>query len=164
MTTARRQEIEAIRTLVNLHDPDTQPDEWQPEDHAAAEAAAYALGPLLRRAARDTDARDAARARRATAEALARRHRKLSPPELIRAKREVRQRAGGRCEAMTPVCSCRHEHTHHRRLRSQGGGHDAANLLAVCRPCHDYIHAHPLESYVEGWMVRSKVDGPEVER
>ena len=54
MTTARRQEIEAIRTLVNLHDPDTQPDEWHPDHHATAETAAQLLRPLLART--DADA------------------------------------------------------------------------------------------------------------
>ena len=98
MTTARRQEIEAIRCLVNLHDPDTQPDEWRPEDHAAAEAAANVLAGMLRRDARTTEARDGAKARRIAQDAQKRSRRKPDPPELIRAKRTVRERAGGYCE------------------------------------------------------------------
>ena len=47
-------EVEAIRALVNLHDPDTQPDEWHPDDHATAETAAQLLRPLLART--DADA------------------------------------------------------------------------------------------------------------
>ena len=32
-------EVQAIRALVNLHDPDTQPDDWHPDHHATAETA-----------------------------------------------------------------------------------------------------------------------------
>jgi len=72
----------------------------------------------------------------------------------------VLRRSGGRCEARaTPGCSGRWEHLHHRRLRSQGGGHDAANLLAVCHFCHRWIHDHPAESYARGWLVRAGTGG-----
>lgn len=27
-------------------------------------------------------------------------------------------------------------------------------LMAVCSPCHRYIHAHPQESYENGWMIK----------
>lgn len=150
MTNARRQEIEAIRTLVNLHDPDTQPDEWQPEDHAAAEAAAYALGPLLRRAARDTDARDAARARRA------------EPRKLIEGRRAVLERSGGRCEHPSG-CAATADVVHHRAGRVGEGAHHPDLLLALCDDHHRWVHDHPAESYANGAMVRRSGIRPEKE-
>jgi 5-methylcytosine-specific restriction endonuclease McrA len=66
----------------------------------------------------------------------------------------VLERCHGRCEAGTPACTGRVDHMHHRRLRSQGGTHDPANLLAVCQPCHDHIHHRPAEAYERGWLER----------
>lgn len=36
---------------------------------------------------------------------------------------------------------------HHIQFRSQGGGDVAWNLLWLCRPCHDDIHAGRSERY-----------------
>jgi hypothetical protein len=71
------------------------------------------------------------------------------------AKAEVRGRSGGWCEASTPACPPdRHRATqaHHRLPRSQGGKHDPDNLLDVCTPAHDWIHANPAASYDAGWL------------
>lgn len=43
---------------------------------------------------------------------------------------------------------------HHRRLRSQGGGHEAENLVALCNWAHLHVHANPAESYDSGLMIR----------
>lgn len=45
----------------------------------------------------------------------------------------------------------------HERLPRSGGGSlfDPANLLAVCRPCHEFIHEHPLDAIALG-LRRSK--------
>lgn len=67
-------------------------------------------------------------------------------------RREVSERSGFRCEL---GCGERAIHLHHRRLRSQGGKHEPANLLHVCRAHHDAIHANPERSYCLGWLVRS---------
>lgn len=76
-------------------------------------------------------------------------------PPKVRA--EVEERSGGRCEMPTLAVRCpmRATHMHHRKMRSQGGDHSAANLLHLCGFHHDYIHAHPAESYANGWLVRS---------
>lgn len=41
--------------------------------------------------------------------------------------------------ALDVRCSGR-GHIHHRVLRSQGGGHDATNLLLICEAHHDLAH------------------------
>jgi hypothetical protein len=33
-----------------------------------------------------------------------------------------------------------------------------ANLISLCRDCHSYVHAHPAESYAQGFLVRSRQD------
>lgn len=75
------------------------------------------------------------------------------------AREAVRDRSAGLCEAQTTACSYLAAHVHHRLMRSQLGKDTPDNLLAVCRPCHDYIHAHPAESYAAGWLIRSTTTG-----
>lgn len=85
-----------------------------------------------------------------------RRHPADDEPTWAEAVRAVRARSGGRCEVgIVRGCTGRHEHTHHRRLRSQGGTHHPYNLLGICRPCHDAAHAYPDRSYRAGILVRS---------
>lgn len=62
------------------------------------------------------------------------------------------------CELGTPVCpQGRHEghHAHHIVRRSQGGGHDPSNGLLACSDGHSYVHAHPAESFDNGWLGRA---------
>lgn len=60
------------------------------------------------------------------------------------------------CEVMKRgVCTNQGFHWHHRKLRSQGGEHTVENGLYICHACHEYIHAHPKESYEKGWLVKS---------
>ncbi|WP_426716499.1 HNH endonuclease signature motif containing protein [Corynebacterium auriscanis] len=59
------------------------------------------------------------------------------------------------CEVMKPgVCVGAATQWHHRKLRSQGGGNEAINGLAVCHACHNAIHADPATAYKHGWLVR----------
>lgn len=51
-------------------------------------------------------------------------------------------------------------HTHHRKLRSQGGDDSAANTVRLCLLCHDWVHHNPAEAYEQGWLVKSW-DDPE---
>lgn len=49
------------------------------------------------------------------------------------------------CEAKLPVCTGRMVEIHH----SQGRGINLNNVnswVGVCRPCHDWIHAHPSDA------------------
>jgi hypothetical protein len=62
------------------------------------------------------------------------------------------------CEVWAPGCNRRMEHKHHRRLKGSGGSQApetqrASNGLAVCQPCHTYIHGHPLWAFDEGFLV-----------
>lgn len=63
---------------------------------------------------------------------------------------------GGDCEARTSACAGQAVDAHEKLRRGQGGSIvDPANIILVCRECHDYIHAHPAESYESGWLFRS---------
>lgn len=41
---------------------------------------------------------------------------------------------------------------HHRQRRSQGGKDVAWNLVSVHRKCHSYIHEHPAEAKIAGFL------------
>lgn len=51
---------------------------------------------------------------------------------------------------------------HHRKLRSQGGKDEVANLVAVCHHCHNLgthsIHLNPEKAKLKGWIVPSFAD------
>lgn len=54
---------------------------------------------------------------------------------------------------------------HHRRMRSQSPKdkvHNIENLIVLCGSgttgCHGWVHAHPDESYRNGWLVMSVFD------
>jgi 5-methylcytosine-specific restriction protein A len=70
--------------------------------------------------------------------------------------REIRDRYmldHSRCEARRPlVCRLHSTEPHHILMKSQGGKDEDSNLMAVCRPCHDWIHAHPEISYSKKWL------------
>lgn len=86
------------------------------------------------------------------------RHRKSDIPPRVR--RQVRSRSGGDCEARVErVCAGRARHMHHVVLRSRGGKHTARNLLDLCLPCHDHIHAHPIWATEHGFMARKNTRG-----
>lgn len=53
-------------------------------------------------------------------------------------------------------------HKHHRKLRSQGGTDDEANIMLVTPEQHAWIHANPEKAYELGWLVKSWQDPAEV--
>ena len=62
----------------------------------------------------------------------------------------------GPCESgMSPDCTGLAVHSHHRKMRSQGGTDEEANILHVCMPCHSVIHSGPEKSYNLGHLVKS---------
>jgi hypothetical protein len=80
---------------------------------------------------------------------------KQDPPELREAKKAVRARSRGVCEAATPFCTGSAQHFHHRKPRSAGGSHSEVNGLDVCLTCHRYLHDHPASSYERGLLLHS---------
>ena len=66
----------------------------------------------------------------------------------------VHARSEGACEAMIRgVCIGQGQHLHHRKMRSQGGGHTEENLVVLCHQCHSYIHQNPAWSYERGLLI-----------
>ena len=58
------------------------------------------------------------------------------------------------CEVQTIACVGRSVDCHEPLQRSaQGSITDPENTLAVCRPCHGYIHEHPKESGEKRWLI-----------
>ena len=74
-------------------------------------------------------------------------------PPKVRA--EVLERSHGLCEIAHGPHVHKADHLHHILMRSQGGKHDADNMIHVCHEWHTYIHANPAISYEEGWLRRS---------
>lgn len=73
----------------------------------------------------------------------------MSPAER-HGKDVVAARSGGLCEA----CGMRRvADVHHRKNRSQGGTWDPANLLGLCRTCHDWIGGNRAVARARGWAV-----------
>jgi hypothetical protein len=74
--------------------------------------------------------------------------------EFAAAKKVVRARSRGRCEADAVVdCTGRAEHTHHKLGRVHPRANEPDHLLDVCHLCHDWIHQHPEHSYTAGWLL-----------
>lgn len=77
----------------------------------------------------------------------------------------VLTRAEGRCDrcglALTMTWDMTPE-LHHRKLRSRGGNHDIANLLALHAGCHRWVHANPAEATRLGLMVGACEDPTDV--
>jgi len=74
-------------------------------------------------------------------------------PRLAPALEELLQaRAGGRCECCGNALRGRCQR-HHRKLRSQGGLDQAANLVVICANCHNMIHNNDTWSRAHGWIV-----------
>lgn len=77
---------------------------------------------------------------------------KRTSPELIDAREIVLRRSAGRCEF--PGCLHVGQEFHHRLPRSAGGPDTAANGLWLCADHHRWVHAHPAESYLRGFLLR----------
>lgn len=70
----------------------------------------------------------------------------------------VRERARGRCER----CGGPGSQWHHRRRRAVVDEHRHApcNGVWLCQSCHAYIHSHPIDGRMDGFIVPSVTDHP----
>lgn len=82
-----------------------------------------------------------------------------------KARLEVIERSGGRCEAaIEGVCKVRGTNAHHKQMSGQGGQDTAENLVWVCGSgttgCHGWIHANPAAATALGLLVSSFTPAP----
>lgn len=59
-----------------------------------------------------------------------------------------------------PVCircfRARSTDVHELKSRGRGGSiTDETNVVAICRPCHNWITTHPAEAEAQGWSKNS---------
>ena len=70
-------------------------------------------------------------------------------------RRQVFDRAEGRCEAMAGMwCTGRCENVHHKAGRLGEDPHALDGLVGICGPCHRWVHDNPGEAYELGLMAR----------
>ena len=129
---------EAMRSFVAL----SPLDDLEPHDYVTLEAAQDVMRDYLGREDRQRE--------RTPKKAIQSRPKvKQDPPELTEAKKVVKWRSGGNCEArIVGVCLGRATNVHHRAGRGFDGCHDPALLLHVCghgnvSGCHGYIEQNP---------------------
>jgi hypothetical protein len=79
--------------------------------------------------------------------------------QLAALTRQLIAERGNRCELrVSPYCRGRAEGTHHVLKRSQGGKHEAGNLLLACDPCNSHVEDHPAQALALG-LVRRRGGG-----
>lgn len=73
------------------------------------------------------------------------------------ARRLVLARDGDKClRCLGPAVD-----VHHRRPKGMGGTSDKsiafglANLISLCRECHAWVHEHPEQGYLTGYLLHS---------
>jgi 5-methylcytosine-specific restriction endonuclease McrA len=71
--------------------------------------------------------------------------------ELEAARPLVLARAGHRCERCNgykPLI------VHHKQGRYVPDANTLPKLAGLCDDCHKHVHAHPTQSYEDGWMLK----------
>lgn len=63
------------------------------------------------------------------------------------------------CACRLPCCEEATSDVHHTDGRAGLLLFDVRHFLSVCRPCHDWIHAHPAEAAQRGWLSRNELRG-----
>ncbi|GAA3009264.1 HNH endonuclease [Microbacterium aurantiacum] len=77
-----------------------------------------------------------------------------SADPMAEARPVVHDRSRGMCER---CCARRATDVHHRQLRRHGD-HQPANLVDLCRECHEWAHKHPAEARESGFIVSGRID------
>lgn len=74
----------------------------------------------------------------------------------------VLERDGASCLRCGASIAGRPYSIHHRKRRSQSGGHTFDNLVTLCGDgvflCHGWVHAHVSEAFDAGWLVPGSAD------
>jgi 5-methylcytosine-specific restriction endonuclease McrA len=88
-----------------------------------------------------------------TSTSRSRRRIRTRPPGTIplQVREAVKKRDGLCCRRCRRFA--REGQAHHMLLKSQGGPNTVENLIWLCPCCHDYVHAHPKESKLAGWII-----------
>jgi 5-methylcytosine-specific restriction endonuclease McrA len=60
------------------------------------------------------------------------------------------------CAVNGPDCSIHATETHHIKSRAQGGKHEMANLLPVCRECHEWLPRNRAIAIKRGWIIEGR--------
>ena len=76
-------------------------------------------------------------------------YRRISGRRWDRARRQVLDAAGWRCESCGKAGALEVHHV--RALHKGGHAYDLANLSAVCRACHIELHKRPLGPAERKW-------------
>jgi len=132
--------------------------DWQPHHWSTFDADVDALVEEIGKKDRRAERAAAVRQLKGANESPARKRPKPDPPELVAAKKAVRERSGGVCEARTPWCYGKAREVHHRAGRGFYGCHHPDLLLHVCGHgnidgCHGYIEGHASEAMAMGWRL-----------
>lgn len=79
--------------------------------------------------------------------------RRKSKPYPKRMVADLLRRSDGQCEVhVAPQCQFFGGEVHHLTPRSKGRRDVIANVVMACGECHRWIHAHPREAKVKGWL------------
>ncbi len=70
----------------------------------------------------------------------------------------LEERCGGWCEIRHDGCTGRAQDPSHRVASGRCGPRTLSNLLAACRACHDWCHAHPIEARARRWHLDTGQD------
>src|SRR5690625_4137069 len=72
---------------------------------------------------------------------------------------QTRRIAGLRAKGMCEKCAQPGQlDAAHRVARSRGGPWTPANILMLCRACHQHNHQHPEQAYAGGWHLRTNAN------
>ena len=53
-------------------------------------------------------------------------------------------------------CGYRGQVVHEKLTRARGGSiTDEANCVVLCNDCHQWVHGHPAQAAMEGWLIRT---------
>ncbi len=58
------------------------------------------------------------------------------------------------------ICTSESTDGHHVLSKGRGGPNERWNYLALCHPCHMWVHAHPKLAEAAGWLAKVGASSP----